>query len=228
MSDPREPYEREMDLVDEVLDDDDFAKITSASREEREARLRAAGLDPTGGKAAVDAARATLDAEEKAKAPAGLKAPANVTSLADARARRRSPAATVGMALAIAAAFLLFVGMWKKEAIVAFFAPSPAPTPTITTPVPTAPPAPSPEQLANALEEKALDACRKHYFGECKDAQTQAFETLGHKPTSPHAEEVATLLDAEGVRQEGIRVANAKPHLGPGEKPLVTPPAKGR
>ncbi len=223
MTDKRTPEQRERDLVQQLVDEEELEDLLGMPEEQLHAELRKGGLEPGKGPEMIAKAIAKADAETAKEAPAEKK-PAPVVDLAAARARRRT---VVMAAIAIAAGVAVVVGITKGSDIVAYFSPapplpSPSPGPA---PVPTTPPGPTPQQLANTLWNQAWLDCRRHYYGECEDEQAAA-KKLDPSKSGAHAGDVDVALQERAVAVE--QQARAKMHVGAEEKPLRVAPRKGR
>src|ERR1019366_767787 len=168
--------------------------------------------EPSEGAPLLAGARGKVDAE-MAGAPKGE--PAKVVDLAAARQRRRIP--TGVYVFAAAAAVALVVGLMTRDEIVAYFNPEPQPTPTVPTPVPTAPPPPTELQLATMLRERAVDDCKKGYYGECEDKMRAAADLDADGNSDPKWAETRKTLSDWRQHLLDERERRAKPGLGPRE-----------
>lgn len=98
---------------------------------------------------------------------------------------------------ALAAAFLLAlgVGVAERRAVVAFFKPAPeAPSPA-----PTAPPGPTPFERAEALRGDAREACNRGDWGSCSDELDKA------KTIDPAGESTPGVRQLRQKVTEGLR-----------------------
>jgi hypothetical protein len=230
VTDKRTPEQRERDLVQQLVDEEQLEDLLGMPEEQLHTQLRKGGLEPGKGPEMVAKAIAKADGETATQAAKGgaqeEKKPAVVVDLAAARARRRT---VVMAAIALAAGVAVVVGITKGSDIVAYFSPapplpSPSPSPG-PAPVPTMPPGPTPQQLANTLWNRAWLDCRRHYYGECEDEKAEA-EKLDPGKTGAHAGDVDVALGerASAAQQQ----ARAKLYVGAEEKPLRVAPKKGR
>jgi hypothetical protein len=180
---PGRRFRTRYEVIEDMVDDQDFEDSAAMSLEALEADLRERGLDPQRMQGSLDKLLAGYTVEAAPAAP--------VVSLAAAKAARAEKAETQGrprklwpyLLVAAAAGALLFAG--GREVVVAIFAPD-KPVPTQTpVPVPTAPPVPPEMIAANALRKKAADNCAKGYFRDCLDELNDAAQKDPAGETSP-------------------------------------------
>jgi hypothetical protein len=207
MTDKPPPDARAFDRVQQLLDEAEAEELAAIPREQLEGELRKAGPKPGTGLAALEAARAKVDAEMGSK----------VVDLAAARQRRRIPPVTY--VIAIAAGVALVVGLAKRDDIVAWLSPAPPPT-TMPSPVPTAPAPPTEQQLAATLRDRAYDECKKGYLPECLDMTRAAQDLDPDYSGDPRWKETRSTVDDWVLGKTKRRELLAKPPLGPGERPL--------
>lgn len=195
MSSPTPPpgrrFRTRYEVIEDMVDDQDFEDSAQMSLEALEADLRERGLDPQRMQASLEKLLAGYAVEAAPAAP--------VVSLAAAKAARAEKQERASklrlwpLLVAAAAGALLFAG--GRYAVVAIWGPD-KPVPTqVPVPLPTAPPVPPEMIAANALRKKAADSCAKGYFRDCLDELDDAAKQDPGGDTSPEVLALRALAD---------------------------------
>jgi hypothetical protein len=206
------------DFLDGLAIEEEVERLSKMTAEQIFDELKADGIDPERGRAAVWRALGKGDAQGGGAPPAAAPAPTSkVGSVATKRERRGGR--MIPIALAIAVGVAAFVAVERKE-IQAWLFPGP------TAPVPSVPSTPeeTPQDKAARLREEAYVNVRKGYLG---DALDQLDEAATLDPMGDKADKVLyarQFIDEFKHKPTQYGGGWAKPPVGPGERPLRRTP----
>jgi hypothetical protein len=210
------------DVIDEALLHEELDEFDAMDPEVLRKELAAAGYDAEATRAAVVAARDQAYSEPPAAseppvAQAPPAPPAKVVSLASAKKKREGFARLMPLAIAAGVALAADLGGYQ-------YAASYRPPMTTNYPVYVGPP--TPQQRALSRKERGLRLCTLGYYGECRDWLDEADKLDPDTEKDPRVKAARKSIAAEeqGESPEGMPEYNAKPPLGPGERPLQRSP----
>jgi hypothetical protein len=210
---PPDAKQRAFELIEDLVDEEDFEASGKASPEALRAELAELGIDPERLRAKVDRVLAEAGTSPAAGAGAGASAGSGkVIPIARATKRRVWPV----MALVAAAAVVVLVlAGGGGRAIVAYFSPEPEPSSTQRPKtLPQGPPQ-TPEQYAAGLRKQGLDSCQRGYYEDCAQKLDEAQKI---DPAGENAPEVQL------ARQEIADYEHPPDASAPMDAGLVKPP----